>query len=253
MNQASGPFGGSLCVWERYALQSGDQSTTHARSPTISNALPTIALGLVRTRSPRPLALMRFLARTRAPMPLESMNVRPDRSTTTVEPASSTSEFERPSADATSNSPYIVTTWTSGRLRTVMLNWGNTAKTTSAEGCRWQIARRSVSALHDTPISHLDPDVAGASRVYVDLTQLTFLDSSALGFNVAACNGCEQWTRHVVCDMARGCSSKRPHDHRAGRDHHPAQHHPAQFDETHGIPSTRTTHGPRGPHHGRRS
>ena len=80
----------------------------HASSPTISNAFRTIAPGLVSTSSPSQPALIRFRARTRAPMPLESMNVRSDRSTMTVEPASSTSELARPSADATSNSPCSV-------------------------------------------------------------------------------------------------------------------------------------------------
>ena len=56
-------------------------------------------------------------------MPVESMNVRSERSTTTVEPATSTSASATPYAGRTmSNSPCSATMWTPGKSRVVMLN-----------------------------------------------------------------------------------------------------------------------------------
>jgi hypothetical protein len=119
---------GNQSCTRRAQAQAGDQSTIHAPSPTISNTLRAIAPGRASTMRPNPSARMRFLAATRASMPLQSMNVRSERSTTTVEPAISTKAPASQSADTMSNSPCSATTWTSGSWRAVRLKSGTTAK-----------------------------------------------------------------------------------------------------------------------------
>ncbi len=93
-----------------YSSHSGNQSTIQSLSPTISKVMRTISLGLVTTNRPGPFAKIRFLVTTKAEMPLESMKVRPDRSMTREEPATSTSASANPSAETMSNSPRNATT-----------------------------------------------------------------------------------------------------------------------------------------------
>ena len=69
------------------------------------------------------------------------------------QPAMLTRVSVRPSAAPTSNSPCSATRWRSGsKSRVVKLNTGNTANFFSAEGCRWHVARRSISCSHATPV-----------------------------------------------------------------------------------------------------